>query len=623
MSEEVTVQPLLEDRSPYAAAAAAARTIAQLSTELKDEETVWAAFANWRGANLAEYIRSVRNTQHSLFYYQLQHLYEFGKECVPAQFREDFCFLAGRNFGEATLAETLYPMLQVALAEPGQFQATVVKMIEVYLYRFTGNKYQLTAQFQPDKVVLVLQERYSENITRYLRQYGLESTLSFRNSFNFIAGAVNFFGSQIIKSYRTKPFSYETAGLRGFIHLPAAETNVFDYEQLLQTLITFIEQVQSRQRSDFEENRLESDLVIASPAMRETWNKVRRASRSDEVVLLLGESGTGKTFIAQKIHSLSRRKDGPFIQVGLTSDLGSDNIIQSNLFGHERGAFTGATEQKQGLFSLAQGGTILLDEIGDASPELQAKLLRVIDTSTFKRLGGVNDIHVDVRIIAATHRPLEKMAAEGKFRRDLYFRLNVIPIEVPPLREQPDSIPALTEFLLARLARAARRLPAKLSPELVSLLQHYPWPGNIRELQNALRHAVAMCESDKLKMADFPESVCGYFQRHGELAAAVASPGGHGGNGEIIDRHALRLAIRALDPKALKAAARKQDLPCTIQYAKKVYLQTLIEECHGDLALIGQYWDHHSEKTLRSMVHALGLTDCLREARQKAKKFES
>jgi len=619
MSEAVPVQPALEDRSPYAAAAAAARTVAQLSTELKDEESVWAAFGNWRGANLAEYIRSVRNTQHSIFYYQLQHLYEFGKERVPAQFREDFCFLAGRNFGESTLAETLYPMLQVALAQPGQFQATLAKMIQYYLYRFTGDKYQLTAEHQPDRVVLVLQERYSQHITRYLRRYRLEPSLSFRNSFNFIAGAIDFFGSQIIKSYRTKPFSYETAGMRGFVHLPAAETNVFDYEQLLRTLITFIEQVQARQRSDSEENRLESDLVIASPAMRETWNKVRRASRSDEVVLLLGESGTGKTFIAQKIHSLSRRKQGPFIQVGLTSDLGSDNIIQSNLFGHERGAFTGATEQKQGLFSLAEGGTILLDEIGDASPELQSKLLRVIDTSTFKRLGGVNDIHADVRIIAATHRPLEQMAAQGKFRQDLYFRLNVIPIEVPPLREQPDSIPALTEFLLARLARAARRLPAKLSPDLVSLLQNYPWPGNIRELQNALRHAVAMCESDTLNISDFPESVCGFFQKQGELAPAAAPSDGHDGNFEIIDRNALRLAIRAHDPKDLKSMARKHELPCTIDYAKKIYLQMLIEECHGDLSLIGQYWDHHSEKTLRAIIHTLGLAECLQNARRKTR----
>ncbi len=608
MSNSVRFGPALEDRSPYAAAAAAVRTVAQLSPELKDEDSVWAAFGNWRGANLGEYIRSVRGTQHSIFYYQLQHVYDFGKEHVPAQFRENFCFLAGRNFGEATLGETLYPMLQVALAQPGQFQATIVKMIETYLYRFTGNKYQLSAEFQSDRIILKLQDRFPDGVAQYLRQYGLESSQCFRNSFNFIAGAVDFFGSQIIKSYQTMPFAYDVAGQHGIIHLPAAETNVFDYEQLLQTLLRFIEQIQTRRRSESEENQLESDLVVGSAAMRETWNKVRRASRSDEVVLLLGESGTGKTFIAQKIHTLSHRKEGPFIQVGLTSDLGSDNIIQSNLFGHERGAFTGATEQKQGLFSLAQGGTILLDEIGDASPELQSKLLRVIDTSTFKRLGGVRDIRVDVRIIAATHRPLEQMAAEGKFRRDLYFRLNVIPIHVPPLREQPDSIPALTEFLLGRVAHASRRVPARLTPELCSLLQHYPWPGNIRELQNALRHAVAMCESNILGILDFPESIRSFFQSESPLASVAAPSARPDGKVEIIDRQALRLAIRADDGTAAKPARRKHELPCNIEYAKKIYLEELIEECHGDLLLIGQHWDHHSEKTLRALIRSFGLT---------------
>lgn len=607
-----------EDRSPYAAAAAVVRTILQFSPEFKDEERVWSAYAAWRGANLGEYVKTLQRTQHSIFYYQLQHLYEFGKEQVPAQFREKFCFLAGGNFGEATLGETLYPLLQVGLAQPGQFQATVINMIRSYLYRFTGNKYELTAKVDPEKIEFTVQERFSETIARYLRQYGLDPAHCFRNSFNFIAGAIDFFGSRILKGYQAMPFAFHTVGQRGFIHFPAAETNIFDYEQLLQRLLSSIQQIQARQRRDFEESRLESDLVIASASMRETWNKVRRASRSDEVVLLLGESGTGKTFIARKIHSLSDRKDGPFIQVGLTSDLGSDNIIQSNLFGHERGAFTGALEQKQGLFSLAHGGTILLDEIGDASPELQSKLLRVIDTATFKRLGGVQDIHVDVRIIAATHQPLETMAAEGKFRKDLYFRLNVIPIQVPPLREQPESIPSLTEFLLARLANNAQRVPARVPPELASLLQHYPWPGNIRELLNGLRHAVAMCDSETLSISDFPETVSNFFKKQSPLTRCTPAHTDGGGSPDIIDRRALRLAIRAHDPKSLKSATRKDEVPCAIDYARKVYLETLIDECHGDLALIGQYWDHHSEKTLRSAIRAFGLEQHLRAARRKS-----
>ncbi len=606
----------LDERSPYAAAAAAVRTIAELSSELRDEEAVWAAFATWRRGNLGEYIGTVRRTQHSLFYDQLQHLYEFGTEQVPAQHREQFCFLAGRNFGAATLGETLYPLLQVALAKPGQFQATAVEMIRTYLHRFAGGKYELTAEFEPASIRVGVQQCNADTVARYLRQCGLEPSRCFRNSLQFIAGATDYFASRIIQSYRALPFAVHSEGQRGSICVAVAKDSTFDYDRLLQTLLAFIHEIQARQRSDFEERQLENDLVIASPVMRETWDKVRRASQSDESVLLLGESGTGKTFTARKIHSLSRRREGPFVQVGLTSDLGSDNIIQSNLFGHERGAFTGATEQKQGLFSLADGGTILLDEIGDASPELQSKLLRVIDTCTFKRLGGVRDIQVDVRIIAATHQPLEILATEGKFRRDLYYRLNVIPIRVPALREQPESIPALAEFLLARLERGQQRMPGRLTPELLSVLQRYPWPGNVRELEHALRHAVAMCDSQTLKLTDFPEAVRTAFGSAPRAEPTCLS--GVSARTEIIDRQALRLAIRASDPKFAGENPAGQLASCHIDYARKVYLEALIEECHGDLALIGHYWDHHSEKTLRALIQRFGLVESLHRARTQA-----
>jgi DNA-binding NtrC family response regulator len=609
----------LADRSSYAAAAAAVRTTAQLSPELRDEEAVWTGFAKWRGAYLEEYVRTLRRTQHSLFYYQLQHLYEFCTAHVPAQCREQFCFLAGRNFCEATLGETLYPLLQVALAKPGQFQVTVAEMIRMYLHRFAGNKYQLTAEFEPDRILLVLEDRYCDAVAESVQQYGLDPARCFRNSFQFISGAVDYFVSRVVKGYQTEPFGFEANGQRGLIRLAVPENSMFDYESLLETLLAFIYDIQARQRSDREERQLENDLVIASPLMRQAWDKVLRASRSDEAVLLLGESGTGKTFIARKIHSLSPRREGPFIHVGLTSDLGSDNIIQSNLFGHERGAFTGATEQKQGLFSLADGGTILLDEIGDASPELQAKLLRVIDTCTFRRLGGVQDIQVDVRIIAATHQPLEAMAAEGKFRRDLYYRLNVIPIRVPPLREQPESVPALAEFLLSRLARAQRRAAGKLSQDLVSLLQRYPWPGNIRELEHALRHALAMSDSGTLRLADFPDVVRAHFRNADAPPAAAPASASASPGFDIIDREALRLAIRACDPKTAQTTANGQTPPCHIDYARRIYLEALIEECHGDLALIGQYWDHHSEKTLRALIQRLGLAERCQEARNKLK----
>ncbi len=615
MSTLEAIEARLDDRSPYAAAAAVVRTIAELSPELEDDEAVWSAFATWRGADSADYIRTVRRTQHSLFYYQLQHLYEFGTEHVPAEHRENFCFLAGRRFTDATLNETIYPILQVALAQPGQFQATVTDMIRRYLYRFTGSKYRLAADFQPTKVVLTLEDQFADDFARYVRQFGLTPARCFQNSFNFICGAVDVFASHIIRGYQTTPFAFQISGQRGLLTLPVAEQSAFDYEGLLQTLLGVIQQIHARQRSEVEERQLESNLVVASSAMRETWNKVRRASQSEEAVLLLGESGTGKTFIAQKIHSLSGRREGPFIQVGLTSDLGSDNIIQSNLFGHERGAFTGASEQKHGLFSLADGGTILLDEIGDASPELQAKLLRVIDTCTFKRLGGVRDIRVDVRIIAATHHSLEALTEAGKFRRDLFYRLNVIPIHVPPLREQPEAIPALADFLLARLTRSPRHLPRKLASELKPLLQRYRWPGNIRELEHALRHAVAMSDAETLKLADFPSALQLSLQKVDVSGIPQVPAEGKSLGPPLIDSDALRLAIRATDLTALKAASKKHELPCHIDFARKTYLAALIEECQGDLTLIGRYWDRHSEKTLRNLIKSYGLTELLQAAR--------
>ena len=609
----------MDDRSHYEVAAAVVREVTRLSKSLPDEDAVWSAFARWRGAQLHEYIQTIRRTRHSIFYYQLQHLYEFGVEHVPAECREDFCLLAGRHFAEMLVGEAIFPMLQVALARPGMFQSAIVEMIRIYLLRFASTKYQLDAEFRQREVLLTVQDSLSALTDHYARQYGLDPQRCFRNSFHFIAGTVDGFTAQMVKDYQPCQFGFSIVGKRGTIRLAVEETSVFNYEGLLRTLLGFLQQIQARQRIEAEETKLENELAVASPLMREAWDRVRRASRCDEVVLLLGESGTGKTFIAQKIHALSPRRQGPFIQVGLTSDLGSDNIVLSNLFGHERGAFTGATEQKQGLFSLANGGTILLDEIGDASPELQAKLLRVIDTSTFKRLGGVQDITVDVRIIAATHQPVEAMVHQGKFRQDLYYRLNVIPIHVPPLRLQPESIPALADLLLARVTRVPGNLPRKLSPELRSLLQHYPWPGNIRELEHALRHAVAMSDAEVLKLADLPSAIRTHFQTLPEGSPAPTDTSRSAAANRIVDREALRLAIRASDPKVVAETTKKYELTCHIDSIRKTYLATLIEECNGDLSLIGHYWDHGSEKTLRSLIRAYDLVDLLYAVRSRAK----
>jgi DNA-binding NtrC family response regulator len=338
-------------------------------------------------------------------------------------------------------------------------------------------------------------------------------------------------------------------------------------------------------------------------------------------MLLLGESGTGKSFVARRIHELSPRADRPFVEVGLTSDVGSDNMVQSDLFGHEKGAFTGASEYKEGLFSLADGGTIFLDEIGDASPEVQAKLLRVIESSTFKRLGGVRDIRVDVRVIAATNRDLDAMVREGSFREDLYYRLKVIPVTLPPLRERPEDIVPLVDYLLERAAPRGGA-PRTFAPGLAARLADYPWPGNIRELDNALRHASAMAAGDEVTAADFPSPVRDCLGAGGPAREpAVVPPGDDqaapAGAGPVIDAEALRAAIRSTDPLSEAMVEHPEEVPAHFAHAKRVYLEALIDECGGDLALISRFWDRSSEKTMRKLVREMGLEEKLNLARSR------
>ena len=430
---------------------------------------------------------------------------------------------------------------------------------------------------------------------------------------------------------------------RGEMRFPVKERSVFTYEKLIEMLVGHVAELESRQRELVEGERLESDLIISSAVMRETWERIRRASRSDEIVLLRGESGTGKSFIARKIHGLSDRRDRPFVEVGLTSDIGSENMIQSDLFGHEKGAFTGASEQKQGLFSLADGGTIFLDEIGDASKELQAKLLRVIESRTFKRLGGVRDVKVDVRVIAATNRNLERMVEDGSFRSDLYYRLNVIAVHLPPLRERADDIPALAEFLFARAtsrsqpdALASDVGPTlrvggqrkRLAPDLAESLKGYAWPGNIRELDHALKSAAAMAEGTEITAADMPspvrEAVGGDVEAAGKrparaLAPEARAPAEDGSASPVIDVEALRRAIRASDPVTAGKSVSPHDIPAHFEHAKRTYLATLMDEFGGDLGLIARFWDRSSEKTIRKLIRDCGLEPHLRAAREKGR----
>jgi transcriptional regulator with PAS, ATPase and Fis domain len=234
--------------------------------------------------------------------------------------------------------------------------------------------------------------------------------------------------------------------------------------------------------------------------MKRVVEITRKAARSDSTVLLLGESGVGKEILARSIHNWSPRAAKAFVAVNCVAL--SDQLLESALFGHEKGAFTGAHQQKKGLLETAQRGTIFLDEIGDMKPNLQAKLLRVLQDREFDRVGGTQPIKVDIRVIAATNQDLKKAIADGRFRKDLYFRLNVVTVVIPPLHERREDIPPLAKFFVDRYAHETKRPQMRLHAEAIEALRCYDWPGNVRELANVIERAVVLADDDTIGVDD-------------------------------------------------------------------------------------------------------------------------
>ena len=245
-------------------------------------------------------------------------------------------------------------------------------------------------------------------------------------------------------------------------------------------------------------------FVGKTAAIRELLELVGRVAATDSTVLIRGESGVGKELIARAVHRQSPRMKQPFVVVDCASL--HENLLQSELFGHEKGAYTGAIRLKHGLFEVADRGTIFLDEIGEVSPALQVKLLRVLETGVFRRVGGTADVKVDVRVIAATNRPLESMLKDGTFREDLYYRLNVFSISIPPLRDRREDIPPLVQHFIRNSSIAPKRA-AGVSPEALEVLRRYTWPGNARELENVIERALILCDSGMILPEHLPIGV--------------------------------------------------------------------------------------------------------------------
>ena len=238
-------------------------------------------------------------------------------------------------------------------------------------------------------------------------------------------------------------------------------------------------------------------IVGQDPALLQVLTNVERAAATDAIVLLEGKSGTGKELFARTLHAFSRRAAGPFVAINCAAI--PENLLESELFGHEKGAFTGAVARKLGKFEVAHGGTLFLDEIGDLPVALQPKILRAVETLSFERIGGTKSLQVDVRLVAATNQDLRLQVATGAFREDLFFRLSVFPIQIPPLRERSADVPLLARFFIEQFCAELEKPPLTLSPAAEDRLMSYSWPGNVRELQNCIERAVILCDESELR----------------------------------------------------------------------------------------------------------------------------
>ncbi len=292
-------------------------------------------------------------------------------------------------------------------------------------------------------------------------------------------------------------------------------TKPLDFERLKLTLMRALDhhRVEERKREPrAEPGQLDTQIIGASPEIAELLEMVSYVAPTEATVLITGESGTGKELVAETLHRNSERSGKPFVRVNCAAL--AENLLESELFGHEKGAFTGADRQRDGTFMQADGGTLFLDEIGETSAAMQVKLLRVLQEGELQRVGGDQTIHVDVRIIAATNRDLETEVEQGRFREDLYYRLNVVTLEVPPLRRRHGDIELLAENFITRFAEKNRRTVESVSREFMLHLGAYPWPGNVRELENAIERAVILMRGSQLTEKSLPLAIQKHIHEH-------------------------------------------------------------------------------------------------------------
>ena len=332
--------------------------------------------------------------------------------------------------------------------------------------------------------------------------------------------------------YITKPFKIDELQLtvqRALDFQCAVRENVYLKKEL-------------KERYKFE------NIVGASSKMQQVYNLISKVANTDSTILIQGESGTGKELVARALHFNSRRQHHPFVAINCSAL--PENLLESELFGHKKGAFTGAVQDKMGLFEEAHDGTLFLDEINSMAQPLQTKLLRVLQERQIRRVGDTKSIPINVRVLAASNESLHEKIATGGFREDLYYRLAVIPIDIPPLRERTEDIPLLAQHFVQKIAAQNGTPPAKIEPDSLKALTSYPWPGNVRELENAIERACALCEDSLIRVEDLPAQV---------VRQSAAVPAGKAGGDALPVGQTLETFVRDLERRFIEETIRAND----------------------------------------------------------------
>jgi DNA-binding NtrC family response regulator len=373
------------------------------------------------------------------------------------------------------------------------------------LERALSDRYTVLVAEDGQKALQMLESQHADVLITDLKMPGLDGMALLKRALALQQPPVGI----VMTAYGSIESAVEAMQAGAYHYLTKPNINLDELELVIQRALGArqIEAENTSLREQLDHKFGMEQIIGQSPAMQQVFEIIQQVAPTRATALVTGETGTGKELVAHAIHNLSPRKKAPFIAVHAAALPSS--LLESELFGHEKGAFTGAVERRIGRFELADGGTLFLDEIGELEPQIQVKLLRVLEERAFERVGGNKTIEVDVRLIAATNKDLKKQVAEGKFRDDLFYRLSVVAIGLPPLRERRDDIPLLVTAFLRQCGEENGKNVAELTPDAMNVLLAYDWPGNVRELRNAIEQMVVLARAEKLTLRDVPAAIRG------------------------------------------------------------------------------------------------------------------